>query len=64
MGTFSLWHWIILLVILAPLVWMTSRITRKAGLSGWWAVLTVVPVVNPIVLWVFAFAKWPNLPGR
>jgi hypothetical protein len=24
----------------------------------------VVPVVNIILLWVFAYAKWPALPER
>jgi hypothetical protein len=64
MNSFSLWHWIIVLVIVAILLWIPSRTVAKAGFSPWWAVLSVVPVVNIIMLWVFAYAKWPALPGR
>jgi uncharacterized membrane protein YhaH (DUF805 family) len=60
MDTYSFWHgtslilfWIILLV---PL-W---RIVRKAGYSGAWALVSLIPLVNIIALWIFAFSKWPN----
>ena len=39
----------------------TIKILQKAGYSGWWCVLTMVPILNLILLWVFAFAHWPNL---
>jgi len=64
MEYFSLWHWVILLIPLAfagCIIWMATRILRKAGYSGWWVLVTVVPVVNLIMLWVFAFADWPAL---
>jgi len=61
MGTFSLWHWIILLLVFAvpnlPLLW----ILKKAGKSRWQFVLACIPFVNVIWLWVFAFASWPTL---
>jgi hypothetical protein len=57
--TFSFWHgfgmiffW---LVFLVPL-W---RIISKAGYSGAWALISLIPFVNIIALWIFAFAKWP-----
>ena len=64
MNSFSLWHWIIVLVIMAVPLWFFSRAVRKAGFSPWWAALGIVPVVNIIMLWVFAYAKWPALPER
>ena len=40
------------------------RIIRRAGFSGWWILTSFVPIVNLVMIWVFAFAKWPALnPG-
>jgi hypothetical protein len=36
------------------------QIVRKAGYSPAWALLALVPFVNLLALWVFAFARWPN----
>jgi hypothetical protein len=35
------------------------RIVQRAGFSGWWALITFVPVVNLLALWYFAFVQWP-----
>ena len=35
------------------------RIVQRAGFSPWWALLVLVPVVNLIALWQFAFGRWP-----
>lgn len=35
------------------------RIVQRAGFSGWWALITFIPVVNLLALWYFAFAQWP-----
>jgi uncharacterized membrane protein YhaH (DUF805 family) len=43
---------------------MMVRILKKAGYSGWWSVLMVVPLVNIVMVWVFAFADWPALKAR
>jgi len=48
---------IVLAIILVPFV----TIIRKAGYSGWWVLLWFVPLVNIIMLWVFAFSDWPAL---
>jgi uncharacterized membrane protein YhaH (DUF805 family) len=34
-------------------------IIHKAGYSGWWVLLVFVPLVNLIMLFVFAFSEWP-----
>ncbi|HVL76571.1 MAG TPA: hypothetical protein VM406_11195 [Noviherbaspirillum sp.] len=44
------------LVFLIPL-W---RIISKAGYSGAWALLSLIPLVNILALWIFAFARWPS----
>jgi uncharacterized membrane protein YhaH (DUF805 family) len=65
MGGFSLWHWIIVLLMLVVIIWLPVRILNKAGYSGWWVLLALIPVVNIVALWLFAFADWPRLrrPG-
>ena len=67
MGSFSIWHFVILLLPLAVIAfffWMTVRILRKAGYSGWWSLLTLIPIVNIVMIWVFAFSDWPALRAR
>ena len=49
---------IVLVLVIVPL-W---RICTRAGFSGWWSLLVVVPLLNLIMLWVFAYAKWPRDP--
>ncbi len=34
-------------------------IIRKAGYSGWWALVLLVPVANLVMIVVFAFSEWP-----
>jgi uncharacterized membrane protein YhaH (DUF805 family) len=61
MGGMTLVHWIVVIAILFIVVFPTVKILRKAGYSGWWCLVMFVPVVNWIMLWVFAYASWPNL---
>ena len=35
-------------------LWLWARILAKAGFSSWWALLALIPVVNPLAIWVFA----------
>ena len=51
---------VFLVIYFFPLV----KILHKAGYSGWWSVLILVPIVNLIMLYVFAFADWPALRGN
>ncbi len=59
MANFSVWHWTIL--ILLPIIYLVpaARILRKAGFSGWLCLLLLVPVVNLLMYWIFAFVRWP-----
>ena len=47
------------LVILILMVWAYIRIIRRAGYSGWWILIGVVPLVNLVMFLVFAFKEWP-----
>jgi hypothetical protein len=59
MGSLSLWHWIVVLVLAFGVLWPVAKILRRAGFSRLWCILAVVPVANLIGLWVFAVAPWP-----
>ena len=67
MSSFGTWYWIgILLLVL--LVWafvaIFGRILMRAGYSRWWLLTLFVPVVNLVMVWVFAFANWPGSKAR
>ena len=47
------------LLVVLP-IWL---IFSKAGFSGWWSLLMLVPGLNVVVLYVLAFADWPALHG-
>jgi uncharacterized membrane protein YhaH (DUF805 family) len=49
------------LASLAIPILMAARVLRRAGFSRWWALLVLVPVVNLIGLWLFAYVRWPAI---
>lgn len=49
------------LVVLAVPMLLMARVLRRAGLSPWWVVLVLVPLVNLVALWVFAYMRWPAI---
>lgn len=49
------------LVLLTVPIVMIARVLRRAGYSPWWVLLVLVPLVNLIALWVFAYARWPAI---
>jgi predicted PurR-regulated permease PerM len=51
----------VIILVLAFSLWMSVRIVQKAGLSAFWAITQVIPVVNIIMIWVFAFSRWPAI---
>jgi len=67
MFSFGLWH-LLGLVVFALLVWafiaVFGRIVNRAGYSRWWLLTAAVPLLNLIMLWVFAFADWPASKSR
>jgi hypothetical protein len=58
-GSLSLWHVIIFLVAFLIFIVPYALVIKKAGYSGWWVLVTFIPLVNLIMLWVFALARWP-----
>jgi hypothetical protein len=66
MGAMSWLHWLIiavpfLLLVGVPLGVPAARILKRAGFSPWWCLVAIVPLVNLLALWVFAFVDWPAL---
>jgi len=45
----------------ALLVASAVSIVRKAGYSAWWVCAGLVPLVNIVMLFAFAFSDWPAL---
>lgn len=45
-------------------LWLARKILIKAGLEPNWAFCLLIPIVNIIMLWVFAFCHWPNLSRK
>jgi uncharacterized membrane protein YhaH (DUF805 family) len=61
-GHMDVWLSLIYFLLFAVIfLFPIMKILQKAGYSGWWCVLTMVPLLNLILLWVFASARWPNL---
>ncbi|HBF22710.1 MAG TPA: hypothetical protein DDW23_02730 [Planctomycetes bacterium] len=54
------WHGWGLLVMVIVFIVPLWKILTKAGFNGAWSLLTFIPMVNIIALWVFAFSKWPK----
>ena len=52
---------VILALIIGLAVWPQYRIVQKAGYNGWWALLVLIPVVGWVMIWLFAFKRWPVL---
>lgn len=48
-------------VFVVFVLWLGSKILDKAGLQKTWVFCLLIPVVNIIMIWVFAFSRWPNL---
>jgi hypothetical protein len=48
-------------IFVAFCLWLGYRILDKAGFDGRWVLILLIPIVNVIMIWVFAFSHWPKL---
>jgi ATP/ADP translocase len=53
---------IVIVLLLVLFLWPYGRILSRVGYSPWLCLLLIVPLVNVIALWLFAYADWPRLP--
>jgi hypothetical protein len=61
MGSFSIWHLVVVLSVLLIYGIPMARIIRRAGYSRWWVLAFFIPLVNIAALWVLAFVRWPSV---
>jgi len=59
MGMVSIFIVIMVAIVIIP-YWM---IWKKAGFSPWFSLLTLIPLVNIIALYVLAFSQWRVVPA-
>jgi hypothetical protein len=45
-------------------LWAGTRILQKAGFDPRLVLCLLVPVLNILMVWVFAFSKWPNIKAE
>lgn len=50
---------VIYLAVLVVSIIAAVKVLNKAGYSGWWVLITFIPLVNLVMLLVFAFSEWP-----
>jgi len=56
-----IWLSLMFLPFLLAGLWLCAEIARKAGFSGWWCLIMLIPGVNVLAVWAFAFVNWPNV---
>jgi hypothetical protein len=66
---FNLGIWpLIGIVVLVLIIWafivVFGRIVNRAGYSRWWLLTMAVPLLNLVMLWIFAFADWPAADAK
>jgi len=49
----------ILFVILIIPFLVFGPVLKKAGFSKWWSLLMAIPILNFVMIWIFAFVDWP-----
>lgn len=64
MIVFSAYYWVVFILAFVLPAWLFSRILPKAGFPAWWALAALIPLVNVIAFWLFAFSDWSNRPKR
>lgn len=51
--------WELLIISALYSVFVFGAVARNAGFSRWFGLLMLVPLVNIVFIWIFAFVKWP-----
>lgn len=59
LGAFGGIFWIFVLAVIIFIIVLYWRIATKAGYSGALSLLMFIPLVNLVMLILFAFSEWP-----
>ena len=60
MGSFSVFHWLVMAIVAATVTIPFMKILPRAGIPGWVGIFGIVPVVPLVFLWVLALKRWPS----
>lgn len=60
MGSVSIFHWLVLLVVAFLWVFPIWKILQRTGRPGALALLAVVPLIGLVLLWWIALSRWPS----
>jgi hypothetical protein len=64
MDTFSVFHWLIALIVVVVGLWPIAMILKRIGYSPWWSILALLGPIGWIGMWVLAYARWPIENGK
>ena len=53
-----------ILVAVGYFAWCCVRILNRAGCNPLWALPMCIPGVNLVLIWLFAYGRWPRLDDR
>lgn len=59
MGSLSIWHWFFALLFFGGWIIPAWKIVSRSGHAGAWSLLSIIPVIGFIFVWIFAFKRWP-----
>ena len=57
-------HWLFIIAVIVAVVYPIGRILRRLGFSPLWSLVTFVPFVNLVALWILAAIDWPDEKDR
>jgi integrase len=62
MGSFSIWHWLVVMFVVVVLYGIPmAMIIGRTGRSRWWVLAFFIPIINIAALWVLALVRWPAI---
>jgi hypothetical protein len=62
MGSFSIWHWLIVLIVIIGMIVPFWKIFKRTGIPPVLSIFSIVPFVPFVFLWIIALKRWPNDP--
>jgi hypothetical protein len=51
-------------IIIVAMMGCGAFVLVRAGRSPLWSVLLLIPVVQLIAVWIFAFVRWPRIDDK
>lgn len=60
MGSISIWHWIIVILMVFAIVVPFWKIFARLNIPRALAIFAVIPFVSILYLWIIAYRKWPT----